>query len=98
MPVQAHFPSSHSNQYSADSACGHCNGIIRHEHWCITQNAGVQYAYQVVSDASQLSSGDHLILHALGTAWTGRRILSKLGYEQDGGKFNIKEFGGHDAF
>ena len=98
MPVQEHFPSSHSIQYSADSACGHCNGIIRHEHWCITQNERVQYAYRVVSDTSQLSPGDHLILHALGTAWTGKRILSKLRYEQDGGKSNIKEFGGHDAF
>jgi hypothetical protein len=98
MPVQEHFPSSHSNQYGADSACGHCYGIIRHEHWCITQNESVQYAYQVVSDTSQLSPGDHLILHALGTAWTGKRILSKPRCEQVPGKFNIKEFGGHDAF
>jgi hypothetical protein len=97
MPVQD-FPSSHSNPYSADSACGHCNGIIRHEHWCITQNTSVQYAYQVVSDSSQLDPGDHLILHALGTAWTGERILSKLRYAQDRGKTNNKEFGGHDAF
>jgi hypothetical protein len=37
MPVQDHLPSSHSNQYSADSACGHRDGIIRHEIWCITQ-------------------------------------------------------------
>jgi hypothetical protein len=69
MPVQDHLPSSHSNQYSADSACGHCDGVIRHEPWCITQNASVQYAYQAVSDPCHLSPGDHLILHALGTAW-----------------------------
>jgi hypothetical protein len=49
MPVQDHLPSSHSSQYSADSTCGHCDGIIRHEPWCITQNASVQYAYQAVS-------------------------------------------------
>jgi hypothetical protein len=78
MPVQDHLPSSHSNQYSADSACGHCDGVIRHQPWCITQNACVQYAYQAVSDPGHLSPGDHLILHALGAAWTAKGILSKL--------------------
>ena len=78
MPVQSDFPLSQSNQYTADSACGHCDGVIRHEPWCITQNASVQYAYQVVSQPTQLSAGDHLILHALGAAWTAQRILSRL--------------------
>jgi hypothetical protein len=78
MPVRDHLPSSHSNQYSADSACGHCDGIIRHEPWCITLNGSVQYAYQAVSDPGHLSPGDHLILHALGAAWTATRILTKL--------------------
>ena len=76
MPIQS-VPLTHSNQYSADSACGHCEGVIRHEVWCLTQNACVQYAYQVVSDSSLLNTGDHLILHALGVAWTPKRILSK---------------------
>ena len=76
MPIQS-FSLTHSNQYSADSACGHCDGVIRHEAWCVTQNAGVQYAYQVVSAPGLLSTGDHLILHALGVAWTPKRILSK---------------------
>ena len=75
MPIQS-FSLTHSNQYSADSACGHCDGVIRHEAWCATQNAGVLYAYQIVSDPGLLSTGDHLILHALGVAWT-KRILSK---------------------
>ena len=78
MPVQDQHPSSHSNRYSADSPCGHCDGIIRHEAWCITQNASVQYAYQAVSDPDNLSPGDHLTLHALGAAWTPKKILSKL--------------------
>jgi hypothetical protein len=78
MSIQDELASSHSNQYSADSACGHCDGIICHEPWCITQNASVQYAYQAVSGTCPLSPGDHLILHALGAAWTGQRILSKL--------------------
>jgi hypothetical protein len=76
MPVQDHLPSSHSNQYSAESACGHCDGVIRHEAWCITHNASVQYAHQVVSEPSCLSPGDLLILHALGAGWTSEIILS----------------------
>ena len=68
MPVQDHLPSSHRNQYSADSACGHCDGVIRHELWCITQNTSVQYAYQAISDPDHLGTGDELILHALGAA------------------------------
>ena len=69
------FPLTDSNQLSADSACGHCDGVIRHEAWCITQNANVQYAHQVVSGL--VSTGDHLILHALGVTWTPKRIRSK---------------------
>jgi hypothetical protein len=78
MPVENQLLLSHSNQYSADSACGHCDGVLGHEPWCVTQNASVQYAYQVMSDPSHLSSGDHLILHALGAAWTAKRILPRL--------------------
>jgi hypothetical protein len=76
MSVQDQLASSHSNQYSADSACGHCDGIIRHEPWCVTQNASVQYAYQAVSGTGQLNQGDHLILHAF--AWAGQRSPSEL--------------------
>ena len=78
MPVDSHLPLSYSNQHSAESACGHCDGVVRHEPWCITQNASVRYAYQAVSDPQSLSPGDHLILHALGVAWTPKRILSKV--------------------
>ena len=70
------FPSTDNNQYSADPACGHCDGVTSHETWCITQNASVQYAYQVVADSGLLSTGDHLILHALGVMWTSKGILS----------------------
>ena len=62
-----------SNKYSADLACAHCDGVIRHEPWCITQNASVQYAYRVVSDPARMSRGDRLILHALGGTWTAKR-------------------------
>jgi hypothetical protein len=59
----------HSNKYSADSACEHCEGIIRHEPWCITENLNVRYAYDAFLDASKLAQSDHLILHALGAVW-----------------------------
>ena len=85
MPVQDQSPSSHSNQYNANSACGHCDGILRHEPWCITQNLSVQYAYQVISDAGNLSPGDHLILHALGTAWTATELPDVRGARRQSG-------------
>lgn len=59
-----------SNQYSAESACEHCAGVIRHEPWCVTRSADVIYAYRAVLDASTLSQGDVLTLHALGVQWT----------------------------
>lgn len=63
-------PLIHSNRYSASSACGHCDGVIRHEPWCRMQNTRVRYAYQLIADSALLSVEDFLILHALGTAWT----------------------------
>ena len=98
MPVQENLPSSHSNQYSADSACGHCEGIIRHEPWCMTQNYSVQYVYQAVSGTGELDPGDHLILHALGVVWTAKRILSRVRHNKMVAETNINESGGHHAF
>jgi hypothetical protein len=60
---------SHSNRYSSDRACEHCEGIIRHEPWCITNNEVIRYAYQAVLNAENLSVGDHISLHALGARW-----------------------------
>lgn len=59
----------HNNRYSAEAACEHCEGIIRHEPWCITLDPIVYYAYQVVMDPSKLGVGDALILHSLGVTW-----------------------------
>lgn len=59
----------HTNKYSADSACEHCGGVVRHEKWCITENGLVKYAYEVVLDASKLTEKDKMILHALGVCW-----------------------------
>ncbi len=59
----------HTNKYTADAACEHCAGVVRHEEWCITTNRKVAYAYEVVLDAGKLTIEDELILHALGVAW-----------------------------
>jgi hypothetical protein len=59
----------HSNRYSAQSACEHCGGVVRHESWCITIDPVVYYAYQIVLDPSKLTLADALMLHALGVAW-----------------------------
>jgi hypothetical protein len=78
MPVQSQLPLTQSNQYSVDSVCGHWDGVLRHEPWCITLNASVQYAYQIISVPSRLNLGDRIILHALGAAWTAKRIPLRL--------------------
>ncbi len=59
-----------SNQSSEGSICGHCACATRHEPWCITRNALVRYAYEIVSRATLLTLEDELILHALGVEWS----------------------------
>ena len=59
----------YSNRYHAAAACEHCEGIIRHEAWCITRDPNVYYAYQIVADPALLTIGDALILHSLGVRW-----------------------------
>lgn len=59
----------HSNRYHAGAECEHCKGIVRHEPWCITMDAAVAYAYEIVADPAKLSKGDELILHSLGVKW-----------------------------
>jgi len=77
MSIRKQFSLSHSNRYSADSACNHCEGIIRHESWCFTQNAYVHYAYQAALFPNQLSLEDRIILHAWGVAWRAENVQSK---------------------
>ena len=74
MPLTENLPLRHSNQYSADSACGHCEGVLRHEAWCVTQSVLLQYAYRAVADPNCLSLADRLILHALGAGWTTTNV------------------------
>jgi hypothetical protein len=77
MSTQNELPLRFSNQYSADSACVHCDGVVYHEPWCATQSSSVHYAFQAVEDPNQLSLGDELILHALGVAWIAKRVPAK---------------------
>ncbi len=74
MSVHNQLPWCHSNRYSADSACAYCEGIVRHESWCVTQNANLYYAFEAVVDPKQVSIGDELALHALGVAWTADKF------------------------
>ena len=63
----------HLNRHNALSACEHCQGIIRHEPWCMFVAPAVLYAYEIVADPSKLTTGDALILHALGVAWDDKQ-------------------------
>jgi hypothetical protein len=49
----------HSNRYHAQAACEHCEGIIRHERWCITLDAAVYYAFQVGCGPEQIDVWGH---------------------------------------
>lgn len=60
---------SNSKKSNALSACPLCQGIFAHESWCASRDPEASYAYQIVVDASKLTTGDSLILHSLGVAW-----------------------------
>jgi hypothetical protein len=62
----------HEDQYTGDSACSHCSGVVSHEPWCSTRNSNVRYAFQAVLYPDCLTIQDGLILHALGVAWEGK--------------------------
>jgi hypothetical protein len=63
------YSTYNSKQHNAPSACALCEGIFAHESWCASRDPGASYAYQIVVDASKLTTGDSLILHSLGVAW-----------------------------
>jgi len=67
----------HSNRYNAQAASAHCEGVIRHEPWCITLHPTVYYAYQIVADPTKLTVKDALILHSLGVVWGANACQSK---------------------
>ncbi len=57
------------NRFRTQTGCAHCGGVARHERWCITRDATVFYAYDVVVHPEKLSTADALILHSLGVRW-----------------------------
>lgn len=69
MPTKEATYIYHCNQYNAAAACEHCDGVIRHEAWCITRDPIVYYAYEVVVHPEKLTVGDAIHLHALGVTW-----------------------------
>jgi hypothetical protein len=73
MPVHKQAVLRHEQQSVEDAACLHCERVTRHEHWCITQNAEVRYAFQVAAYPQMLTLQDSLILHALGVAWNTKK-------------------------
>lgn len=62
-------PAYNSKKGNALSACALCEGTFAHESWCASRDPQASYAYQIVMDASKLTTGDSLILHSLGVAW-----------------------------
>lgn len=58
-----------SKEYKTKAACALCEGMFAHEAWCAARDPGASYAFQIVVDASKLTTGDTLILHSLGVAW-----------------------------
>ena len=69
MQVQNQLSLHHSNRYSAESACAHCEGIIRHEF--VVRHTERHYLLCISGSLTenQLSLGDELILHGLGVVW-----------------------------
>ena len=57
------------NQTYGPADCEHCGLNFRHEKWCVTCNAILQYADRVVTDPGKLTLPDRLILCAVGVAW-----------------------------
>jgi hypothetical protein len=72
----AQYEGYHSNKYHAAAACEHCAGIVRHEDWCITKNANVYHAYEMVANPQAITEKDVIILHALGVKWSQCHQLS----------------------
>ena len=58
---------SHSNKYSLENACEVCDGLIRHESWCIIENAEVYRAFHAILYG--LDEADEARLAGMGVRW-----------------------------
>jgi hypothetical protein len=74
-----------SNAAVSSVNCRHCNGVLRHESWCITRNANTAYAFRAVQDSDNLSQQDKCMLHSLGVSWNGKAPQTEEREPQPGG-------------
>ena len=58
----------HANRYNP-LPCEHCEGMIRHEPWCMFVAPAVLYAFEIVDDPNRLTLEGALMLHGMGVAW-----------------------------
>ena len=77
------------DQCNAGLACEYCQGITRHEPWCVFVAPIVSYAYQIVADPSNLAMGDALMLHALGVAWDKKQPGGLIPHDSSRGSMNL---------
>jgi hypothetical protein len=66
------FRGGNTNQYSLESACDICEGVIRHQPWCIEVNSLVLEAFKAVYDG--LSEADEARLAGWGVLWDGKCV------------------------
>jgi hypothetical protein len=41
----------------SDGACEYCGSAVHHEHWCMTLNTEISYAYKIVMEPTALTVG-----------------------------------------
>jgi hypothetical protein len=58
-----------SNKYDVAACCTICEGVVRHEPWCVIINKDVEYAFLLAVDPAIITEGDQIGLHSLGVRW-----------------------------
>lgn len=58
-----------SNKYNAAGCCTICNGVVRHEPWCVMVNKEMEYAFLLALNPTIITEGDTIELHSLGVLW-----------------------------
>ena len=58
-----------SNKYDAAGCCAKCNGVVRHEPWCVMVNKEMEYAFLLAVNPAIITEGDTIELHSLGVLW-----------------------------
>ena len=58
-----------SNKYDAADCCTICNGVVRHEPWCVMVNKEMEYVFLLTVNPTIITEGDTIELHSLGVLW-----------------------------